>query len=97
MTKFNANPQIQKSSQNFSGYAPCMYSDTWICHEGVPQGSVLGPLLFSSYVSPIAIIFDRFDISYHQYADDTQLYTAARSSEDAAHVLVPYQWAAAQC
>src|SRR6218665_87789 len=88
MTKFNANPQIQKSSQNFSGYAPCMYSDTWICHEGVPQGSVLGPLLFSSYVSPIARIFDHFDISYHQYADDTQLYTAVRSSEDTSRLLM---------
>ena len=46
-------------------------SDTWICYEGVPQGSVLGPLMFSSYVSPIARIFDCFNISYHQYADDT--------------------------
>src|SRR6218665_413406 len=26
-------------------------SDTWICHESLPQGSVLEPLLFSSYVS----------------------------------------------
>src|SRR6218665_698944 len=63
-------------------------SDTWICHEGVPQGSVLGPLLFSSYESPIARIFDRFDIGYHQYADDTQLYTAARSSEDTSTLLM---------
>src|SRR6218665_2296324 len=63
-------------------------SDTWICHEGVPQGSVLGLLLFSSYVSPIARIFDRFDISYHQYADNTQLYTAVRSSEDTSRLLM---------
>src|SRR6218665_1900197 len=63
-------------------------SDTWICLEGVPQGSVLGPLLFSSYVSPIARIkFDRFDISYHQCADDTQLYTAVQSSEDTSRLL----------
>src|SRR6218665_1533776 len=63
-------------------------SDTWICHEGVPQGSVLGPLLFSSYVSPIARIFDRFDVIYHQYADDIQLYTAVRSSEDISRLLM---------
>jgi len=62
-------------------------SDTWICHEGVPQGSVLGPSMFLSYVSPIARIFDRFDISYHQYADDTQLYTEVRSSENTPRLL----------
>ena len=40
---------------------------------GVPQGSVLGPLLFTAYVSPIAHLYS---IDQQQYADDTQLFIA---------------------
>ena len=43
---------------------------------------MLGPLIFSGYVAPIARIFDHFSIQYHQYADDTQLYTAVKSPAD---------------
>ena len=58
-------------------------SVAWRCREGVPQGSVLGPLIFSCYVvSPIARIFDHFSIQYHQYADDTELYTTVKSPAD---------------
>ena len=54
-------------------------SDVWSCDSGVPQGSVLGPILFSAFVSPISRIMEAHGIKYHQYADDTQLYTEVRS------------------
>src|SRR6266516_97199 len=61
-------------------------SDPHLITTGVPQGSVLGPLLFSLYTSPISNIFTNSNVKFHLYADDTQLYISFSGSESSTHL-----------
>ena len=56
-------------------------SDEFICTKGVPQGSVMGPLLFNLCVADLHSIAARYNVSLPAFADDMSLYCSRNAME----------------
>ena len=52
------------------------FSDIHELRRGVPQGSVLGPVLFCIYTIELAFILRKHGVTFRLFADDTQFYMA---------------------
>jgi hypothetical protein len=83
----NVNPYLQKWISNYlsdrlqfvtvEGEA----SDRLPVVSGVPQGSVLGPLLFVMYINNVATVISQ-DSKINMFADDIAYYRIVKSPSD---------------
>ena len=73
----------------FISYLSCRTQSVFVGHEstpsvlkcGVQQGSVLGPLLFTLYTHPLNAGICQSGLSYHFFADDSQLHKSSVPSD----------------
>ena len=70
-------------SRSFSVKVKDSCSPETVLEVGVPQGSILGPLLFILYTKDLEDIASRYNCKIHLYADDTQLYFTFESGDEA--------------
>ena len=73
----NSSPAAPKTvTVNGSKFLPT------VLQFGVPQGSVLGPIIFVLYIQPLCAVVSHHSLFHHSFSDDdNQLYATAHVSE----------------
>uniref|UniRef100_A0A8C7CP59 Reverse transcriptase domain-containing protein n=1 Tax=Oncorhynchus kisutch TaxID=8019 RepID=A0A8C7CP59_ONCKI len=91
LSKFNFSPDALRWMKSYlEGRTQCVrvsneLSPTRSYDVGVPQGSILGPLLFSLYINDLPSVCTGSEVQ--MYADDTVIYVHAKSKQQAAQEL----------
>ena len=73
----------------FISYLSCCTQSVFVGHEstpsvlkcGVPQGSILGPLLFTLYTHTLSTVICQSGLSYNFFAGDSQLHNSSVPSD----------------
>jgi len=74
------------SSRTFCVKCNNCFSSLHTSLYGVPQGSVLGPLLFIMYTSSLSTLISSLPFHHHLYADDKQLFLSFHPSDFQANI-----------
>jgi len=74
------------SSRTFCVKCNDCFSSLHTSLYGVPRGSVLGPLLFINYTTPLSTVISSLSLYHHLCADDTQLFLSSHPSDFQANI-----------